>query len=73
MLTCKCLGLLGGHGAQVLQITLVSNEHNDDIRVCVITQLLEPPGDVHVGGVLGDIVHEECADCSAVVSKGRVG
>lgn len=56
--TGKGLGLLGGNSPEVSQITLVSNQHDDDIGVGVIPQLLEPSRDVLVGLVLADIVDE---------------
>ena len=56
--TSKGFGLLSRHRAQVLQVALVPDEHDDDIRVCVVAQLLEPARHVHVCRMLGDIVYE---------------
>jgi hypothetical protein len=53
----------------VPQIALVTNEHNDDVRVGVVPQLLEPAEDVDVGRVLGDVVDEEGTDRTAVVAE----
>lgn len=66
--TSKRLGLICGHGPKVLQIAFVTDEHNDDVRICVVTQLLEPPCDVDIRRVLGDVVHQQCSYCTAVVS-----
>lgn len=51
----------------MLQIALVPDEHDDDVRVRVVAELLEPPRHVHVRRVLRDVVHEERTDCPAVV------
>lgn len=68
--TSKLLGLLGGDRTQVPQIALVTNEHNHDIRVGVVAELLQPPGDIVVGLVLADIVDEKGTDSAAVVGRG---
>ena len=67
-LTGKLLGLLGGHSAQMSQIGLVSNQHDDNVTVGMISQLLEPSGDVLVCLVLADVVNEQGTDGTAVVS-----
>ena len=53
----------------MLQIALVSDEHDDDIRVCVVAELLQPPRDVGVRLVFRDVVHEQRANCAAVVRR----
>lgn len=68
MPTSKRLGLLGGNSSQVSQIALVSDQHDDNIGISVISQLLEPSCDVLVGLVLADIVDEESADGTSIVS-----
>lgn len=68
--TGKGLSLLGRYGAQVAQIALVADEHDDNVGVGVVAQFLEPPGDVLVGLVLADIVDEEGADSTTVVGRG---
>jgi hypothetical protein len=40
------------------QIALVSYQHNDNVAICVIPQLLQPSADVDIGGVLGNVVDE---------------
>jgi hypothetical protein len=48
---------------------LVSDEHDDDVRVCVVLELPQPPLHVLVGEVLGDVVHQERAHGPAVVAE----
>lgn len=50
------------------QIALVSDQHDDDVGVGMVAQLLEPPGDILVGLVLADVVNEEGTDSATVVS-----
>lgn len=49
------------------QIALVPNQHNDNVGVGMVPQLLEPSCDVLVGLVLADVVNEESADSTSVV------
>lgn len=67
--TCKGLGLVCGHCAQVSQIALVSDQHDDDVGVSVVPQLLQPSRDVLVGLVLADVVDEEGTDSATVVGR----
>jgi len=64
----KLLGLLGRYSAQVSQIGLVSDQHDDNVTVGMVSQLLEPSGDVLVCLVLADVVDEQGTDGAAVVS-----
>jgi len=41
-ITNKLLGVLGGNGAKVSQIALVAHEHDDDVGIGVVAELLEP-------------------------------
>lgn len=66
----KRLGLVSGDGAEVLEIALVADEHNDNVLVGVVAELLEPAGHVLVGRVLGNVVDEERTDSAAVVGRG---
>lgn len=52
------------------QIALVSNQHDDDVRVCMVPQLLQPPSDVLVRLVLADVVDEQRTDGASVVCGG---
>ena len=65
--TCERLRLLCGDRAEVLEIALVADEHDDDVRVGVVAELLQPPCHVHVRRVLRDVVHEQRADSPTVV------
>ena len=70
--TCELLGLLGGHSSEVPQIALVTNQHDDNIVVRVVSQLLQPSRDILVSLVLADIVDEKGPDGAPVVG-GRDG
>jgi len=54
----------------VSQIALVSHQHNDNVVVCMIAQLLQPPRHILVCLRLADVVHEEGSDCATVVRRG---
>lgn len=69
-LTRKLLRLICRHRPQMLQVTLVSNKHNNNIGVRMISQFLEPSRHVLVGLVLGNIVYQKCADSASVVGGG---
>lgn len=68
--TGKLLRIIGGDRPQVSQIALVSDQHNHNIGVGVLSQLLQPPRDIFVGLMLADIVHEEGTDSATVVGRG---
>lgn len=51
------------------QIALVSDQHDDDVGVGMISQLLQPAGDVLISLVLADVVHEQCANGASVVCR----
>ena len=55
----------------MLEIALVADEHDDDVRVGVVTELLQPPRDVDVRRMLGDVVDEQCTDGTPVISGYR--
>lgn len=69
--TGKLLGLLGRDRTQVSQIALVTDQHDDDVGIGMVPQLLQPPVDILVGLVLADIIDEEGADSATVVSRGN--
>ena len=52
----------------MLQIALVPDEHDDDVRVRVVAELLQPPRDVDVRRMLGDVVDEQRTDGATVIS-----
>lgn len=49
------------------QVTLVAHQHDDNVAVGVVPQLLQPSLHVLVGQVLSDVVDQESADGAAVV------
>lgn len=67
-LTGKLFGLLGGYSAQVSQIGLVSNEHDDNVTIGMVSELFEPSGDILVCLVLADVVDEQGTNGTTVVS-----
>jgi len=71
--TCKAPGLVGGHGPQVPQVALVAHQHDDDVGISVVLQLLQPALGVLVRQVLGDVVDEQSSHRSPVVPGGRRG
>ena len=68
--TCELLCILGGHSTEMPQIALVSNQHDDDVAVCVIPKLFQPPRDVLECLVLADVVDEQSSNGAAVVGRG---
>lgn len=66
-LTGKGFGFLRGDSTKMPQITLVSDQHYDDILVGMVTELLEPALHILVGYVLGNVVHQEGSHCAAIV------
>lgn len=68
----ESLGLFRRYGPQMSQIRFVSNEHDDDVGVGVVTKFLEPSSCVDVGLMLRDVVDKETSNRSSVVG-GRDG
>lgn len=56
--TGKRFGFFSGHCSEMPQIALVSDEHNDNISIGVVPQLLQPSGDVLVSLMFADVVDE---------------
>lgn len=65
--TGKLLRLLGWDGAQVSQITLVPDQHDDNVGVRMVPELLQPPGHIVVRLVLADIIDKEGTDSTSIV------
>ena len=65
------MGLICGHGPEVTQVALVAHQHDDDVVVGMVPQLLEPALHVLVGQVLGDVVHQESPNRAPVVPAGE--
>lgn len=51
------------------QIALVSDQHDDDVGIRVVPQLLQPPVDILVGLMFADVVHEQSPDRTTVVRR----
>ena len=51
------------------QIALVSHQHDNNVCICMISQLLQPPCDVLVCLVLADVVHKESSYSASVVCR----
>lgn len=67
--TGKLLGFLGRHRPQMPQIALVADQHDDNVGVGVVAELLQPPRHVLVCLVLADVVDEQGADSATVVCR----
>lgn len=67
--TCELLGLLRWNSAKMSQIALVTDQHDNDVTVGMVPQLLEPSSDILVRLVLADIVDQQCSNCTAVVGR----
>lgn len=67
--TRKLLGLLRRHSPEMPQIALVSDQHDDDVRVSVVAKLLQPPSHILVRLVLADVIDEERPDSAPVVGR----
>lgn len=52
------------------QITLVSNEHDDNVGIGMVPKFFQPPGDVVIGLMLADVVNKQGADSTTVVGRG---
>ena len=55
------------------QIALVPHQHNHNIDIRVVPQFLQPAVDVLVGLVLCNVINEERANSTSVVSVGFFG
>ena len=52
------------------QIALVSDQHNDNIGVGMVSQLFQPPCNIFVRLVLADVVDEQGSDGTAIIGRG---
>ena len=68
-LTGELLGILRRNSPEMSQIALVAHKHDDDVGIRMVSELLQPPGNVVVGLVLADVVDEQSADSTTVVSR----
>ena len=51
------------------QIALVSDQHDDDVRVSVVAELLQPPGHILICLVLADIVDKQSTNSTPVIGR----
>jgi hypothetical protein len=56
----------------MLQVALVSDEHDDDVRVCVIPKLLQPPYRVDVRRMVRNIVHQQSPGGTTVAPAEKI-
>ena len=52
------------------QIALVTNQHDNDVGVGMITKLLQPPCNILVGLVLAYVIDQQCSNGTTVVCGG---
>ncbi|KVH94638.1 hypothetical protein Ccrd_003276 [Cynara cardunculus var. scolymus] len=54
----------------MVQVRLVSNHHDDNIGVCVVSQLTQPPLDIVEGLPFGYIIYEKGPNRTSIVCTG---
>ena len=59
------------HCSNVLQVCFVSNQNYSNVWVSVVLQLVQPLLDAFKTRLFSDIVDQECAECSSIVSIGN--
>ena len=64
----KWFSILCWNGHKVSKIWLVANQHDHDVRVCVLPQLLQPPSDILKRCMPSDIIHQQSTNSTSVVS-----
>merc|ERR1719188_1707871 len=67
MFSGKCFTLFPLDISSSLQVTLVTNEHDDHVTVAVLPGVLQPGSQVVEGVPPGDVVHQQGSSCSSVV------
>ena len=63
----ELLSLLRWHRPQMSQITLVANQHDDNVRIGMISQLFQPSCHILVRLVLRDVVDKKSTDGATIV------
>ena len=53
----------------MLQIAFVSDQHNDNVTVGVITKFFQPPSHILICLMFADVVDEKSADSAAIVCR----
>lgn len=69
LLTCKLFCILCWHRPEMPQITLISNQHNDNIGIRVIPQFFQPSLHILICLMLADIIHQQSTHCSTIVRR----
>lgn len=64
----KGLSFFGADGSTIFEIVLVADEEDDHVGLRVLLGLLEPPSEVLEGITTGDVVHQERARRTAVIT-----
>ncbi|CAL5396994.1 unnamed protein product [Camellia sinensis] len=54
----------------MLQISLVPDEHDDDVGICVVSQLLQPPAGIFKSGWLCHIVNKKSSERTSIIGTG---
>lgn len=67
--TCKRLALFRRHNPEMPQVSLVSDEHDDNVVVRVFSEFLQPAHDVLVGEMFGDVIDQKSTNCAAVIPE----
>ncbi len=52
----------------MLQVTLVADEHDDNVGIGMVAQLLQPSCDVDICSVFGDVVDEKGTNSASVIA-----
>lgn len=56
--TRKCLSFFSRYSTKMLQIALITNQHNNNIRIRMVTQFFKPSRYVYISRMLRDVVNE---------------
>mmetsp|Transcript_717 Transcript_717/g.991 ORF Transcript_717/g.991 Transcript_717/m.991 type:complete len:227 (-) Transcript_717:135-815(-) len=73
---CQIMLLTEGHGlirldsSKMSQVRLISNQHDHNVRLGVISQFLQPTLNILKSGMFANIINEEGSNGSTVVSGG---
>lgn len=51
------------------EVALIAHQHDDDVVVCVIPQLLQPALHVLIGEMFGNVIDEKGPDSAAVIPE----
>ena len=57
------------HGPQVTQVRLVTDEHDDDVGVGMVTKFPEPALDVFICQVFSNVVDKKSTDGAAIIPE----